>query len=254
MKDKNFQWTESAEARISKVPEGFMRNQTRKRIEEHAASRNSREISLEMVEDVIEASRAGMGSMIGGDMSGMPAHVKDMPSKSSKHGTTYFFCFVCNYAVPVTKPEICPNCGSEGEKFSLLEPQYRTEAHTMKLVWSEYAKNYLETIPDGFRRTMSKNEIEAFSRREGYKVVTGDVIDERLKVWEGISKKMVSLMEWEEGVLERVNRIPERIRGMVIREMELFSQRAGENIVTMKTLDAIREKWVDSREFHVKWQ
>ena len=256
MSDSNLQWTEEAEERVARVPEGFMRTMTKKRIEEFAADKSLQSITLDTVEEVIGSSRAGMGSMMGGDMSGMgmkmPHSLK--PETENQEVEVYYFCFVCNYAVPGKIPNKCPNCDSDSEKFSLLEPQYRTPAHTMILAWTSNANKYLDSIPDGFRRKMAKNEIEAFSRRNGYKVVTGDVVDERLEKWGDVSKKMVSEMEWDEGVLERVNRIPGSIRGMVIREMEVFAKKEGEGTVTGKTLEAIRKKWAGTKEFHVKWQ
>ncbi|MFQ5560509.1 MAG: hypothetical protein ACE5FU_08000 [Nitrospinota bacterium] len=261
MSEQEMKWTEEAEARLSRIPEGFMRTMTRKRIEEHAVEKGIPEISLKVAEEVIDSSRAGMGSAMGGDMA-MPDYVKDMlaareadaaPEKESKN-EKFFFCFVCNFAVPEKPPEECPNCGSGSEKFSKLEEEFRTEAHTLTLEWSSYAGKYLEKIPEGFERRMSRFEIEAFARRSGYKVVTGDVIDERLKVWGDISKKMVSEMDWEPEVKEKIDKIPEQIRGMVMREMEIFAKNAGEKTVSNKTLDVIREKWSDSREFHVKWQ
>ncbi|MFQ5900510.1 MAG: PCP reductase family protein [Thermodesulfobacteriota bacterium] len=258
MDETTFKWTDEAEERLSKVPEGFMRNMTKKRIEEHARANSIVEITFDVVQEAIESSRAGMGSMMGGDMSGMPEHVKKMMSPEAEipeqKEPAYYFCFVCNYAVPETIPDKCPNCNSGSDKFSVLEKEYRTEAHTVFLTWSAEANKYLDSIPEGFRREMAKNEIEAFSRRNGYKVVTRKVTGERLKVWGDISKKIVSEMKWEKGVKERVDKIPERIRGMVVKEMELFARRAGEDTVTLRTLDSIRDKWMGSREFHVKWQ
>lgn len=250
MSDIILQWDNDAEIRLARVPEGFMRMMTKKRIEEYARANGITEITLEVVENVIVSSRAGMGSMMGGDLSGMPERVHE----AKKEDVTYYFCFVCNYTVPEKIPNICPNCGSGSERFSVLGSEYRTEAHTIFLKWSVNAAKSLESIPDGFRREMTKNEIEAFARRNGYKVVTRDVIDERLKIWGDISKKMVFTMDWEKEAHERMSRIPEHIRGMVVREMELFAKNIGEDRVTVKILKSILKKWVETNEFHVKWQ
>lgn len=258
MSDVILRWTHDAEARLTRVPEGFMRMMTKKRIEEHARANTITDITLEVVESVIISSRAGMGSMMGGDLSGMPEHVKqtlaDHINEAKKEDVTYYFCFVCNYAVPEKIPDICPNCCSGSEKFSLLESEYRTEAHTAFLKWSVNAIKLLESIPDDFRRKMAKNEIEAFARRNGYKVVTRDIVDERLKVWGDISKKMAFSMDWEDEARERVSKIPDHIRGMVVREMELFAKNAGEDVVSVKILESSCKKWIETNEFHVKWQ
>ena len=259
MSDIILRWTHDAEARMARVPEGFMQMMTRKRIEEHAKANSITDITLEVVENVIVASTPGMGSMSGEDLSGMPGHVKQMLTSytneaKKKEDVTYYFCFVCNYAVPEKIPDICPNCASGSEKFSVLESEYRTGAHTAFLKWSVNAMKSLESIPDDFRRKMAKNEIEAFARRNGYKVVTRDIVDERLKVWGDISKKMVFKMDWEDEARERVSKIPEHIRGMVVREMELFAKNVGEDVVTVKILESSCKKWIETNEFHVKWQ
>ena len=257
MSDTILRWTQDAEARLARIPEGFMRMMTKKRIEEHVKANNITDITSEIVEKVIVSSRSGMGSMLGGDLSRMPEHVKPMfadhVNETKKEEVTYYFCFVCNYAVREKIPDICPNCGSGSEKFSVLESEYRTEAHTIFLKWSVNAIKWLESIPDDFK-TMTKNEIEAFARRNGYKIVTRDIVDERREEWGHISKKMVFNMDWEEEARERVSKIPEFLRGMVVKEMELFAKNIGEDIITVKTLESIRKKWMETKEFHVKWQ
>lgn len=122
------------------------------------------------------------------------------------------------------------------------------------LKWSQNALTGLKNIPNDFQRKMTRWEIEAFSRRKNYKVITRDVMDERYSVWSSISGKIESKMEWGKEAEERVRKIPEPIRGMVIKEMELHAQKKGEAIVTTDTLESIRDKWQKTGEFHVKWQ
>jgi len=62
--DDLFTWTEEAEARLNRVPEGYMRTMTKKRVEEAAAQRATREITLEVVEAGIEAGKRMMAQLI----------------------------------------------------------------------------------------------------------------------------------------------------------------------------------------------
>jgi nucleotide-binding universal stress UspA family protein len=62
--DDLFTWTEEAEARLNRVPEGYMRTMTKKRIEEEAARRATREITLEVVEAGIEAGKQMMAKFL----------------------------------------------------------------------------------------------------------------------------------------------------------------------------------------------
>jgi nucleotide-binding universal stress UspA family protein len=62
--DDLFTWTEEARARLNRVPEGYMRTMTQKRVEEAAARRATREITLEIVEAGIDAGKQMMAKML----------------------------------------------------------------------------------------------------------------------------------------------------------------------------------------------
>ncbi|HYL82016.1 MAG TPA: hypothetical protein VEU07_14455, partial [Candidatus Acidoferrum sp.] len=62
--DDLFTWTDEAEARLNRVPEGYMRSMTKKRVEEVAAERATREITLEIVVAGIEAGKQMMAKLI----------------------------------------------------------------------------------------------------------------------------------------------------------------------------------------------
>lgn len=59
-----YQWTDDAAARINRVPSGFMRDNTRQKIEEHAAELGADLITLEIAEIGIERAKAVMAQMI----------------------------------------------------------------------------------------------------------------------------------------------------------------------------------------------
>jgi nucleotide-binding universal stress UspA family protein len=62
--DDLFSWTEEAVARLHRVPEGYMRDMTKKRVEEVAVERATREITLEIVEAGIEVGKKIMAELI----------------------------------------------------------------------------------------------------------------------------------------------------------------------------------------------
>ena len=62
--DELFSWTEEAQARLNRVPEGYMRTMTKKRVEEAAAQRATREITLEIVEAGIDAGKQMMAKLL----------------------------------------------------------------------------------------------------------------------------------------------------------------------------------------------
>lgn len=60
-----FDWTDDAVARVLRVPAGFMRDRTQRRIEELATERDAATIDLVLVEEGIEHGRRMMAEMIG---------------------------------------------------------------------------------------------------------------------------------------------------------------------------------------------
>jgi nucleotide-binding universal stress UspA family protein/rubrerythrin len=62
--DDLFTWTDEATARLHRVPEGYMRDTTKQRVEEVAAERATREITLEIVEAGIEVGKKMMAELL----------------------------------------------------------------------------------------------------------------------------------------------------------------------------------------------
>ena len=60
-----FDWTSSGLERILRVPSGFMRDRTQRRVEELAAEKGASEIDLELVEEGIEHGKQMMAEMLG---------------------------------------------------------------------------------------------------------------------------------------------------------------------------------------------
>lgn len=60
-----YEWTEEAIERVLRVPAGFMRDKTQRRIEELAEEQGAGEIDLQLVEDGIEHGRRMMAEMLG---------------------------------------------------------------------------------------------------------------------------------------------------------------------------------------------
>ena len=64
VKDGKYSWTPEAVARIQRVPEGFMRNSTKKRVEKSADSHGTDVITIEITEEGIEEGIKMMEQMI----------------------------------------------------------------------------------------------------------------------------------------------------------------------------------------------
>jgi len=71
-----FQWTEAAWTRLQRVPEGFMRDGTQKRMEDCATQHDTTLITIEIAEEGIKAGLKAMEEMI----------AKQAASKEKKKG------------------------------------------------------------------------------------------------------------------------------------------------------------------------
>lgn len=75
-REKELEWTEEALKRLSRVPEGFMRDAAKKKIEEYAGSEKIAVIDLEIAEKGLEKAKEKMMKAVkdGGHPSSVPIH------------------------------------------------------------------------------------------------------------------------------------------------------------------------------------
>jgi hypothetical protein len=96
-----FDWTADALPRILRVPHGFMRDRTQRRIEELAAERGASSIDLALVEDGIEHGRQMMAEMLGQVEAAKTAEAKAAEAKAADgHGN--------GHGVAAAGGESCP--------------------------------------------------------------------------------------------------------------------------------------------------
>ncbi|MGB0641239.1 MAG: universal stress protein, partial [Myxococcota bacterium] len=81
-KGSDWQWTEAAWKRICRVPQGFMRDMTRDRVEQYATATEAQFIGLELCETGIAEGRKMMAEMLGSYSSGTAeaSEIKDQIS------------------------------------------------------------------------------------------------------------------------------------------------------------------------------
>jgi len=204
-------WSEEATQRIERVPAGFMRDASKTRVEEYARREECAEITLEVCEaGLAEARKAMMGAMSG---AGMPGGIAAMMG------------------------------GTQGD--SKLEA-----GKDEVLTWTDEAEERMKGVPEGFMRDLTRQRIESFARRKGVNRVDNKLIDAKYAEWgEGSARQHMEL-EWEEDALERVQRIPDFVRGMVIKEVERCAREAGANTVGLNALEKASGTWEKGKSFH----
>lgn len=254
--ENNFRWTTDAQARLERVPEGFMRSMTKNRIEKYADELGVDEITLEIAENGLSGAKDMMSSMMGPGTAEKDIAVKEEKTFEIDENVDYYHCDVCGYTVKGYAPDECPICRANSEKFALVENKKElvTPFSGKVLDWTSGAIERLAKTPEGFMRDMTKWRIESFVRRSGSPKVTEDLIEKKYEYWGEGSKNIKKEMEWEQEAQEKINRIPSFVRGMVIKEIEKEAQKNGEPIVSLKTLSGVSNKWNSSMEFHTDLQ
>jgi nucleotide-binding universal stress UspA family protein len=128
----------------------------------------------------------------------------------------------------------------------------RTDSTTEEqtVTWDAAAHDRLQRIPEGFIRDMTQRRVEAFARRKGETTVTSKLLNEKYAEWATGSAKQDVHLHWDDSAWQRVQQIPEFVRGMVIKEVEQCARQLGADSVTTDVLAHARDAWSDMGIFH----
>jgi len=231
-------WAREAEQRIARVPEGFMRDASRGRVESYAREQGISEITLDICETALSSIMSMMGSMFGGNMPTGTNVGKDEGA--------------CPFDVKEGSMGACP-FNADDAAMSETEEQKTTkekESRHIKLIWTEEGEERMNDVPEGFMRDLTRKRVEAFARRTGVSRIDNELIDAKYAHWGEGSALQHAEMEWEEDALARVGRIPVFVRGMVIKEIERCAREIGSEVVGQAALDQASHTWEVGGTFH----
>jgi len=211
-------WEAGALARLARVPEGFMREASRQRIESHTRQQGAATVTLELAEAGLAIARAAMAEKAAADGAGVAAE-KSSPGK-------------------------CP--------FSrMLSPVPVQEAPAPAPAWTAEAAARLQAVPEGFCRTLTERAVNTLARQNDRQQVDADFVQGILKVFENGSRSVETGMPWTENARARMERAPEAVRGMLVKEIEGWAQRNGLAEVDESVVDAVKREWQASGVFHL---
>ena len=128
--------------------------------------------------------------------------------------------------------------------------QTDTSTQDGKLSWDSAAKQRLNSVPEGFIRGMTAQRVEVFARRKGATVITSQLLDEKYAEWRAGSEKQSAHLSWDTAAWQRMEQIPEFVRGMVIKEVERCAQQLGADSVTTEVLSQAHGSWLEKGVFH----
>ncbi len=218
-------WEAAALARLARVPEGFMRDALRKRVEVSARQSGSESVTLSLVEAELATARAAMAAR-SPVREGDDAESKPSGSKCPFSGMV---------AAPQGKPTSMP-----GKATSTLAP-----------AWTPEATARLESVPVGYCRQLTERAIKSLAEQNGHQQVDLEFVQSVLQVFEGGARAFEPAMTWAADARQRIERAPEMVRGMLIKEIEGWAQRQGLTEVSEDAVRAVKREWQAQGMFHL---
>lgn len=122
-------------------------------------------------------------------------------------------------------------------------------AEISDLPWTKAAEEKITKVPDGFMRDLTRQRVNVFAKKKGYVEITPAVIDEKYDRWaDGVSKDQT--MEWDQTAFARLQRVPDFVKGMIIKEVEQCARANSATVVTNDIMDRASSTWSSSGSFH----
>ncbi|MCP4128156.1 MAG: universal stress protein [Gammaproteobacteria bacterium] len=215
-------WQASALARLMRVPEGFMRDRSKQHIEDFARTEGHSEVSLAVAEAGLAQARAAMENTMRQGNNGH--HTMAKPEQSRASG--------CPFGHMGT--------AATGQNKAVPPLQWETDAESM-----------LKQVPAGFCRDMTRKAAETIAERNSIGTISSKFVQQVMQTFQAGSETSQPTMEWQSAAMERISQAPDMVRGMLIKEIEGWSQKEGLEQVTEQAIDAIKEVWAKRGVFHL---
>ncbi len=215
------QWQAAALARLMRVPEGFMRDSSKQRIEHYARTRGVTSVSFDIAEAGLTEARKAMESAMGEQT----ASAQGNESQS---------------ACPFTR-------------YSAKSSASRTAQSVNKpaLRWNDEANALVETVPPGFCRQMTIKATETMATNTGIHHIDADFVSRVLLTFKTGSNSVEESLPWAPAAHERIQKAPETVRGMLIKEIETWARDQQLEQVTERAVDTVKQLWIQRGVFHL---
>jgi hypothetical protein len=118
------------------------------------------------------------------------------------------------------------------------------------LRWNKAALQRLQRVPAGYMRDMTRKRVETFARKRGLAIVTVELMTEKYQQWSEGSSQQAMTMNWSAAALAKIERIPDFVRGMVIREVERCAQQQAAEEITLDLISEASDGWASTGSFH----
>ncbi|MCP4996663.1 MAG: universal stress protein [Gammaproteobacteria bacterium] len=214
----NLHWQAAALARLIRVPEGFMRDSSKQRIEDYAHAQGHAEITLAIAEAGLADARKAMEYSMQGGSDAAPKKTSSCP-------------FAHMGKTQSEKPPIKSDTDSSN--------------------WKPEAEALLSNIPAGFCRDMTRKAAQCIAEKNGLAEIQPEFIQQVMQTFQAGSGEAKETMPWESDARKRIAKAPDIVRGMLIKEIEGWAARNEMELVTADAVDAIKQTWAERGVFHL---
>jgi len=206
-------WQVAALARLMRVPEGFMRDSCKQRIEIFAQQNGHAEITLEVAENGLKLARGEMEKTM--QQQSAPAE------KATRGGCPFGF----------------------GNKAKV--------AGDSALPWNSEAEQIMQGLPEGMSRDMTRNAIISIATKNGVNEITAELVRQVLDTFKSGSSQVNETMPWDEDASASLSRAPDMVRGMLIKEVENWAQHHNRSRIDIATVNTVKQEWQSKGYFHM---
>ena len=221
-------WQAPALARLMRVPEGFMRDASRKRIEDYARDSGIHQVSLEVAEQGLAAAREAMQETLRNG---------DAPGDGTAPRISR-----CPFANPdalfSSRPSADAGVAPSGEAVA-------------PLAWTEDAEARLAQVPEGFCRDMTRRAAQTIAEQSAATRIDAGFVDQVKSVFAAGAERVEETLPWSDEARERIARAPEMVRGMLVKEIEGWVDRNHQTRVDADAVQAVKAQWQQGGVFHL---
>lgn len=280
--DTTTSWTHEAERAMDSIP-GFVRNMARTAILRHAQERGHTVITEKIVKDATSALcpshakqaieeivaahdagelNSGPGSEPGFEKMNWTSEAETLLNRAEDASVRSNLRIRAEKkaraenAAIVDAIHIEPfmgNTASTGKcPFAAQEkPVAPVENKKDDVNWSTQALERLRQIPLGMSRDMTRKAVETIAQNQGIDRIEESFLDDVLDTFKSGSANTAETLLWETKARESIQRAPDMVRGMLIKEIESWAIRNDLPRVTETAVEAVKTTWQQNGYFHL---
>ena len=279
-------WTDEAVERMERVPAGFMRMLAKTKVEEFARKIRAETITKDVVEGGLVDARLMMDQAL---KAHSPDAVKTAmrvhghpngaggPPREPSPGWTEDGVRRLNEVEIRAEEKFEPSRARELAQHAAESRAARTAeainaaflerlgikigyGHPLSpktfehhFTWTPEAEARLNNLPS-YCRELSRWRVEWTAAKKGLgPVITPEVMDVKFEMWDEVSqalKRKGPQMEWDPEAEDRLQNMPDFVKGQVMDAVEGNARELGEKRVSTKVMDVVIQKWIETGDFH----